>query len=110
MDKTFFNFVSHDGEIIEAPIRDAVKYVTDIENKLLSVCDDGEAVFEGIPFTCITWYGLKNWEFQGKSVLSAKGLDSMIRFNRAYQDRVNQNRITRIQFGTIVQGHTIVIM
>lgn len=63
-DVTFKRFVSDDGKIIEAPIRDAVKRIVNMENQLLSVCDDGEDVWEGMPFMCQVWYG-RGGEFHG---------------------------------------------
>ena len=54
--KSFANFVFGHDEIDEGPIREAVKFVSELENKVLSVCDDGEEVFESSPFNCWTWH------------------------------------------------------
>lgn len=58
INKSFFNFVDAGNEVVEGHIEEAVKCLTDEENKILSICDDGETVFEGLPFKCHTWYGI----------------------------------------------------
>lgn len=54
--KSFENFVFGHDEIDENPIKEAVKFVSELENKVLSVCDDDEEVFESSPFNCWTWH------------------------------------------------------
>lgn len=83
--KLFAGFVLGHDEINENPIRDAVKHVSELENKVLSVCDDGEVVFESLPFNCWIWhsadgrfYGMIRLAFYSSKTPTAEDMNRVV--------------------------------
>ena len=53
--------LDYSNELIELKICDAAKKVAELENKLLSVCEDGDSLYQAMPFKCHMWYKNGVW-------------------------------------------------
>jgi len=49
-------------ELDKLDICKAAQKLAETENKLLSVCDDGDIVYEAMPFKCFVWFRKGRWD------------------------------------------------
>lgn len=59
--KSFYP-LDYANELLELKICSAAKQVAELENKLLSVCEDEDNVYQAMPFRCHIWYRAGVWE------------------------------------------------
>jgi len=58
---SMYNGGSMETELDKLDICKAAQKVAETENKLLSVCDDGDIVYEAMPFKCFLWFRNGAW-------------------------------------------------
>lgn len=54
--------LDYDGKLFMLEICKAARQVAEMENQLLSICEDGDKVFQAMPFKCHVWYKVGAWD------------------------------------------------
>ena len=54
--------LDYDGKLSMLEICKAARQVAEMENQLLSICEDGDKVFQAMPFKCHIWHQGGTWD------------------------------------------------